>query len=152
MPGKTRFLAPPAAGGAEPVNSRVRLFGTRSRRFEDQLKQKKERTAEGRFVLFGASNRTRTCDTIGQKHSRTASLGALALLLVSSCSAAAGGAEPVNSRVRPFGTQYRRFESRFRYKNNDPSARDGSLFWNWVPKSNPRSKRVKGHVLLSFLL
>ena len=87
MPGKTRFLAPPAAGGAEPVNSRVRLFGTRSRRFEDQLKQKKERTAEGRFVLFGASNRTRTCDTIGQKHSRTASLGALALLLVSSCSA-----------------------------------------------------------------
>ena len=34
----------------------------------------------------GASNRTRTCDTIGQKHSRTASLGALALLLVSSCS------------------------------------------------------------------
>ena len=120
MPDKTRFLAPLAAGGAEPVNSRVRLFGTQYLWFEADPKHKKERTAEGRFVLFGASNRTRfsarparlghsrsqlstgqllctaptsrstsrtrTCDTIGQKHGRLARLERFAILPVSSCS------------------------------------------------------------------
>ena len=37
-------------------------------------------------AVHGASNRTRTCDTIGQKHSRLTSLGALVILLVFSCS------------------------------------------------------------------
>ena len=37
-------------------------------------------------AVHGTSNRTRTCDTIGQKHSRLTSLGALVILLVFSCS------------------------------------------------------------------
>ena len=37
-------------------------------------------------TIDGASNRTRTCDTHGQKYGRFASLGALATLPISSCS------------------------------------------------------------------
>ena len=35
-------------------------------------------------------------------------------------------------QVRLFDTQYRRVESRSRYKTNDPSARDESLVCDWV--------------------
>ena len=41
---------------------------------------------QGMDRCFGASNRTRTCDTIGQKHGRLARLERFAILPVSSCS------------------------------------------------------------------
>ena len=55
------LFPPPAAGGREPVNSR----GTRLNAVTQEqttLKAKQKTTLTG-GLLFGASNRTRTCDT-----------------------------------------------------------------------------------------
>ena len=54
---------PPDAGHDEPVNSRVRLYSYGGTSQKSYFKSKKKTTTDWWSFLFGASNRTRTCDT-----------------------------------------------------------------------------------------